>query len=222
MDSTKQLFDAIQAGNVDALGQLLAAEPALANARNDGGMSPLMMATYFGRRDVANVLMQHGAEVDIFVASALGLPDRVEQILGADQGAVESYSPDGWTPLHLAAHFGHAGIAAILLEHRASVAARSKNDLANMPLHAALAGGHRPVAELLLAYGADVNAAQHGGFTPLHAAAENGDPEMVRLLLAQGANPTARADDGRTAIDFANDAGHSDLSGLLYSDVPKQ
>jgi ankyrin repeat protein len=215
MDSTKQLFDAIHAGDVETLGRLLAGEPALANARNDGGMAPLMMATYFGRRDVADLLIERGAEVDIFVASALGLPDRVEQILRVDQGAIESYSPDGWTPLHLASHFGHAEVVSLLLEQGASVTARSKNDLANMPLHAALAGGHRPVAELLLAHGADVNATQHGGFTPLHAAAENGDPEMVRLLLAQGADSAARADDGRSAIDFANEAGHSELQILL-------
>src|SRR5687767_14872732 len=98
MDTIKQLFDAIQSGEFEAVRQLLAAEPALANARNDGGMAPLMMAVYFGRRDLADLLLRHGAEVDIFVASALGMQDRVEHILRADRGAVDSYSPDGWTP----------------------------------------------------------------------------------------------------------------------------
>jgi ankyrin repeat protein len=128
---------------------------------------------------------------------------------------IASFSHDGWSPLHLAAHFGHLTVVDLLLARGAEVDARSKNALANTSLHAALAGGHRATAQRLVEHQADVNAVEAGGYTPLHQAAELGDAEMVRLLLDRGALAAAKADDGRTARDLALVKGHSQLAEEL-------
>ncbi len=212
---TTELFEAVQAGDVAGVRKLIAAQPALVHAKNDGSMSPLMLATYFGRRDVADLLLEHGAEADIFTAAALGMTERITELLKEDGGLVSALSPDGWTALHLAAHFGQVEAARTLIESGADVGARSRNGLANMPIHAALAGRHNEMARLLLAHGAEVNARQHGGFTPLHAAAQDGDRTNVALLLEHGADPRAVTDDGKTPRMLAEEAGHTEVAQLL-------
>jgi ankyrin repeat protein len=126
-----------------------------------------------------------------------------------------SFSHDGWTPLHLAAHFGQLAVVDLLLARRAEVDARSKNALGNTPLHAALAGGHRTATRRLVEQQADVNAVEVGGFTPLHQAADLGDTDMVRLLLERGAHIHARTDAGDTPLDLARAKGHAAVAELL-------
>jgi ankyrin repeat protein len=142
---------------------------------------------------------------------------RLREMLEDDAALANVYSVDGWTPLHLAAHFGHTNTVRWLLEAGADVQARSRNDLANQPLHAATAG-RAPVEllTLLLEAGADVNARQRGGFTPLQATAQNGNLAATELLLARGADAQARTDDGQTALSFAQEGGHEAIIRLLH------
>ena len=54
---------------------------------------------------------------------------------------MNSFSADGWTPLHLAAFFG-SRMRHVLLNTGAKVNERSTNPMQNMPLHAAASGRH--------------------------------------------------------------------------------
>jgi ankyrin repeat protein len=208
-EASEELFEAITADDRSTVAMLLDRDPALANADHESGLSPLMMATYCRRPELADLLLERGAELDLFAAAARGEAERITALLAESPDLVGAHSPDGWTALHLAAHFGHAESVALLLINGADVSARSANALANTALHAALAGRHREVAELLLANGADVNATQHGGFTALHAAAQHGDLALVELLFAHGADPNAATDSGQTALTMADEKGHA-------------
>jgi len=149
-------------------------------------------------------------------AATVGDEMRLREMLEEDAALANVYSADGWTPLHLAAHFGHTNAVRWLLEAGADARARSRNELANQPLHAATAGP-APVEllTLLLEAGADVNARQRGGFTPLQATAQNGNLAATQLLLARGADAQARTDDGQTALSFAQEGGHEAIARLL-------
>ena len=149
-------------------------------------------------------------------AATVGDEMRLREMLGDDAALANVYNADGWTPLHLAAHFGHTNAVRWLLDAGADVQARSRNDLANQPLHATTAGP-APVEllTLLLDAGADVNARQRGGFTPLQATAQNGNLAATQLLLARGADAQARTDDGQTALSFAQEGGHEAIIRLL-------
>ena len=212
---SKEFFDAIRAGDVPRVTQMLDADPALLNAPDDNGLSPFTAARYSRQDAVAQVLRDKGAQLDIFAVAMAGVDDRLVSLLAGDRTLVTRYSHDGWTPLHLAAFFGRAPSVEILLANGADVHARSRNDMQNTPLHAAAAGRHIDVVTVLLAHGADVNARQQGGWTALHQAAQNGDVEMARLLLAHGAVEQSRADNNQTPMDLALTRGHQSMADIL-------
>jgi ankyrin repeat protein len=209
------IFEAIESGDVERVRALVSADPELAGARGADGVSALLQARYRFRLDLVEALLEPGPELDVFEAAALGRTDRLRELVTADPGLGRAWSPDGFTPLHLAAFFGHEEGARLLIEHGSDVNAVARNTMAVQPLHSAAAAGQGGIARALLEAGADPNARQESGFVPLHAAAQNGDFELARLLLEHGADRAARTDDGRTAADVAAAAGHAELAGTL-------
>ena len=190
MQPEVEIFGALMTGDTERFKRLLDERPDLANARNENGDSLLISAVYMGRRDLFELLIQKGAGVSLFEASAVGLIDRVREQVEKDPGLVNAYSHDGWTPLHLASFFGHKDIAALLLDRGADVNARSKSTRfakENTPLHAAAANRQVDVAEVLIARGADVNARDGSGYTPLALAANSKNDLLVVILLEKGA-----------------------------------
>ena len=190
MNPEDEVFMAVAIGDRDRLGALLDAHPHLVNARNPDGDSLLLSAAYSGRKELFELLIEKGAGVNVFEASALGLSDRVGEFLGAEPSLANSYSHDGWTPLHLASFFGRKEVASVLLAHGADVNARSRSTRfakENTPLHAAAANRQVALAELLLAHGADVNARDGSGYTPLALAASGKNDLLVVILLEKGA-----------------------------------
>lgn len=214
-DPVRLAFDAVRAGDAGRLGQILERDPSVASARDENGLSLVLQAAYRDQADMVELLLRAGVTLDVFEAAAIGNDRRLGELLDADPPLVHAWSADGYTPLHLAAFFGHAGNVRLLVDRGADVATTSKNRMAVMPLHSAVAGGHRSVAEALLAAGAPVDARSHGGFTPLLEAAENGDRAIVELLLARGADPSLARDDGMKPRDVALKKGHHDVAQLL-------
>ena len=219
MTSAQDLLEAVKAGDVNRVNELLAGDPTLVNARDASGNSAILLAIYYGRKQVEEILLAHGVELDLFEAAAAGALDRVKTIVDEDVDVsadlVNTFAPDGFTALGLAAFFGHEDVAAYLLSRGAQVNTASHNRMRVMPLHSAVAGRHIGIARLLLEAGADVNAKQADGFVPLHGAAQNGQVEMIELLMEHGANVNTPDDDGKTALAYALDEGHVEAANLL-------
>jgi uncharacterized protein len=209
------LFDAIKAGDIAQVRDLLATDSALANARDANGLSAVLTSAYYQQPTITAALLAAEPVLDLFEAAAAGASARLNELLAADPQQANAIAPDGFSPLGLAAFFGHAESARILLEHGANPALASQNSMQVMPLHSAVAGQHLAIAEALLAHGAPVNAAQSDAFTPLHGAAQNGQISMIQLLLAHGADPAARTSAGKTPRDLAIDEGHEEAAKLL-------
>jgi uncharacterized protein len=216
-DNAAALIDAIKAGEFERVKAMVSAEPTLIDARSRTGESAILTAVYHRQKEIVNLLVARGAPMDLFEASAAGEIERVERLLDGDAGAaaIHAHSADGWTPLHLAAFFGHTKIAEALLARGAEVAARSRNPNGNTPLHAALAGNHKFVAGLLLGHGADVNAADAAGWRPLHLAAANNNLDVIKTLIAQGADVTAPNGEGQTPLSLAQEKNHREAAAFL-------
>src|SRR3989442_7697464 len=212
--SETDLFAAIKAGEFERVKALLSADAALVDARSATGESAILTAVYNGRKEIANLLVARGARLSLFEASAAGEFDAVERLL-ASGSTINAFSDDGWTPLHLAAFFGHPKVVELLLAHAADVAARSRNANGNTPLHAALAANQRIAAGLLIGGGADLNAGDAAGWRPLHLAAANNNLESLKALIAQGADIATTNADGQTPLAVARQRHHGEAVALL-------
>lgn len=211
---TQQLFDAIGAGDVDAVRALVSADPAVVHATNADGVPAIVWARYVGKPEVAELLADQAGELDLAEAAASGRVERVRELLDAG-AAVADMTSDGFTPLHYAAFFGYPDLARLLIERGAPLDATAKNDMHVTPLHSAAAGRHGEVAHLLIDAGADVRAAQQHGWTALHAAAQHGDAALAAALVEHGAEPAARAEDGTTPAELAAAGGFIELAAQL-------
>jgi ankyrin repeat protein len=207
------IFHAIMADDVEAVEQMLDSVSDLASRHH--GQSPVLLAVYRHRAEILRTLLARRPELDIFEASAAGELETVRAWLARRPDLVSAYSDDGFTPLHLAAFFGHEEIAQRLLDAGARVDAVTRNDLENMPLHAAAAGAYLEICALLLERGAPVDAQQQGGFTALHAAARRGDRRLAELLVAHGAHAGIETDTGKDAADLAYEFDHDELAAYL-------
>jgi ankyrin repeat protein len=213
---TKTFFENIAKGDLTKIEQLLQSNPSLADATNKQGVSATVFALYNGRTDLAQVLAKIKRKpLDLFEASSLGNYDVVRQILTKNPTLTNSFSPDGFTPLGLASHFGKKEVVELLLSSGAEVNTISKNSTGFTALTGALAGSHREITRLLLQKGANPNHRYEAGFTPIMTAAEGGDVETVKLLLSFGADPSVTAKDGRSAMSIALEKGHREVVELL-------
>jgi ankyrin repeat protein len=128
------VFEAAALGRSTRLQQLLAEDPALANAFADDGFQPLGLASFFGHVDAVRVLLGHGAEVNsasrnqmqvmpLHSAAATHDPDArlaIVQLLleaGADPNARQQ---DEYTPLMAADQHGDGRLRELLLQHGAT------------------------------------------------------------------------------------------------------
>ena len=212
-----EFTDAIKAGDVERVRALVTENVALMRAA-ENHVTPLLLALYHGKRDVAQLLVERGAPVSFGEACALGDDARVRELLAGDPTLLRSRTADGFPAVGLAIFFGHGALARWLIEQGADVNAAADNPQRVAPLHAAAAVRDRETMRELLERGADPNAKQQNDYTPLHGAASRGDIEMAKLLLEHGAQRDAHTSDGMTPADVARkynqDAFAEWLSGV--------
>ncbi len=211
MGSTERFFAAIEATDADLVRSMAAADPSLASARDEQGVSALMRARYRFDRTLVDAVMSGRPTIDVFEAASLGDVERLRELLDGDPSLATASSADGFTALHFPAFFGGVDAARLLLERGADVDAHGRGWMTGTPLNSAASGGHTDVARLLLDAGADPDARQASGWTPLHSAAHNGNLELVELLLARGADPSMTNDDGATVLSMAEERGGADV-----------
>ena len=192
------------------------------NARKMDDWTPLHLASYYGRLEIARVLLDHGASVNaetnagetpLFLVSrgVYGSQDdgaRVAQLLLERGGKANAPRRDSWFPLHAASYFGKPEIVRMLLDHGAKANAESRQGKNSLDLVAR--GEYRSkedgvrVAQLLLERGVDVNASDKDHWTPLHSASYYGMYEIVRVLLDHGAKVNAENDDHEISLDLVS------------------
>lgn len=215
------LLTAARLGDSTRVKQVIEDDPRLRVARDPLGNTALVVAVNAGHKELAELLLSSGYYLDIHEAAAIGNTQRVSELIVSDPSRIDSFSPEGFTALALASHFGHEETTALLLNSAANVNALSKNKLGVTALHAALFGSKVGTAKLLINRGADVNIRRGGknspraGWTALHYAAANGFLELIGPLCEQGADLDATDCEGRTPLDIALEQGQGEVAAML-------
>jgi cytohesin len=179
--------------------------------------SPLHIAARLGHLKVAQILISHGANVNIqdgygdtplYGAVSKGKKEIVE-LLVAKGAELEVKNSFGRTVLDNAITHKHPKIADLLRKHGGKIGDWFK---AEESIHIAVRAGHIEAVKKHLAAGVDVNAKQDGLFfrTLLGLAARNGLKEVAELLIANGADVNAKDWNGRTPLDWAEDVDEDD------------
>jgi uncharacterized protein len=212
---TDEFFEALQKGDKTKIYHLLATNPELANCKAKNGVSAILQAFYYGHSDIAGAIAEKKMDLDIFEAGVLGKLGRVKNLVAGDRSLVNSYSPDGFTALALAAYLGQKEVTEYLIANGADVNAIAKNPTGFTALTGATANNHTEIAKTLVNHGANVNHRYEDGVSPLMEASLNGNAELVRFLLEEGAEPNAKMKDGKSPLSFAKEKNHFAVVDIL-------
>ncbi|CAN7999995.1 unnamed protein product [Ixodes pacificus] len=137
------LLDAAKKGNLGRVMRLVTADNINCRDAQGRNSTPLHLAAGYNNLEVAELLLEKGAEVN-----------------AQDKG--------GLIPLHNASSYGHLDVAALLIKHGTLVNATDRWGFG--PLHEAAQKGRTQLCALLLAHGADPTLKNHEGHTPLDIA----------------------------------------------------
>ena len=217
-----EFIAAVKKGDREAVERMLTSDPALVSARDEQGVSAVLLSHYYGKTEVSQALLARRPELDIFEATTAGDAERVRALLAKDRSLANAWSPDGFFPLGLAAFFKRPVVAKILIEHGADPRMASK-PAGFTPLHSAVADDAgtdvKELVQMLIDAGADPNACSASGGTPLHTASFTGNLAVVEMLLAAGGDAAARDKKGNTPLDLARERGHAEAAALLHDAV---
>ncbi len=186
------LYAAAVLGRVDDVDRFLR-EGADPDTRNPSGASALQAAARRGRREICNLLLDHGAvnDLDFLDSVSGGQAERAADLLKTSPHLVqESRRSDGGTALHLAAHYGYDEMVEMLLGAGAGVDAEAGDG--DTPLVLGALQGGKAVCERLIEAGASkkyLDDAGKQGMPPLYRAIERNLPDGIFCLLELGVDP---------------------------------
>ncbi|MGA3346733.1 MAG: ankyrin repeat domain-containing protein [Terracidiphilus sp.] len=118
------IHDAARAGDLDKVKSLIKESPGLVSSKDDKyGQTPLHIAAFNDRKDVAEFLLANKADVNakakngstpLHLAAAKGNKDMVELLL-ANKADIDAVDNEGWSPLHSAATWNQKEVQELLI-----------------------------------------------------------------------------------------------------------
>ncbi|XP_077438709.1 ankyrin-3-like isoform X7 [Vanacampus margaritifer] len=223
------LYMAAQENHQEVVRFLLENSASQSMATEDG-FTPLAVALQQGHDQVVSLLLENDTKGKVRLP-ALHIAARKDDtkaaalLLQNDHNAdVESKmmnrtTESGFTPLHIAAHYGNINVATLLLNRGAAVDFMARNDIT--PLHVASKRGNSNMVKLLLDRGSKIDAKTKDGLTPLHCGARSGHAQVVEILLDRGAPILSKTKNGLSPLHMATQGDHLNcVQLLLQHDVP--
>ncbi|XP_026123898.1 ankyrin-2b isoform X17 [Carassius auratus] len=227
------LYMASQENHLDVVRYLLENGGNQSTATEDG-FTPLAIALQQGHNQVVSILLENDTKGKVRLP-ALHIAARKDDTKSAALLLQNDHNADvqskmmvnrttengksGFTPLHIAAHYGNVNVATLLLNRGAAVDFTARNGIT--PLHVASKRGNTNMVHLLLDRGSQIDAKTRDGLTPLHCAARSGHDTAVELLLERGAPMLARTKNGLSPLHMAAQGDHVEcVKHLLQHKAP--
>ncbi|XP_041963918.1 ankyrin-2 [Alosa sapidissima] len=200
----------------------------------EDGFTPLAIALQQGHNQVVSLLLEHDTKGKVRLP-ALHIAARKDDTKSAALLLQNDHNADvqskmmvnrttengksGFTPLHIAAHYGNVNVSTLLLNRGAGVDFTARNGIT--PLHVASKRGNTNMIALLLDRGGQIDAKTRDGLTPLHCAARSGHDPAVELLLERGAPILARTKNGLSPLHMSAQGDHVEcVKHLLQHKAP--
>ncbi|XP_063749372.1 ankyrin-3 isoform X7 [Eleginops maclovinus] len=224
------LYMAAQENHMDVV-QFLLDHGSSQSIATEDGFTPLAVALQQGHDQVVSLLLENDTKGKVRLP-ALHIAARKDDtkaaalLLQNDHNAdveskmmVNRTTESGFTPLHIAAHYGNINVATLLLNRGAAVDFKARNDIT--PLHVASKRGNSNMVRLLLERGSKIDARTKDGLTPLHCGARSGHEQVVEMLLDRGAPILSKTKNGLSPLHMATQGDHLNcVQLLLHHEVP--
>nr|XP_020472182.1 ankyrin-3-like isoform X16 [Monopterus albus] len=224
------LYMAAQENHLDVV-QFLLDNGSSQSIATEDGFTPLAVALQQGHDQVVSLLLENDTKGKVRLP-ALHIAARKDDtkaaalLLQNDHNAdveskmmVNRTTESGFTPLHIAAHYGNINVATLLLNRGAAVDFKARNDIT--PLHVASKRGNTNMVRLLLERGAKIDGRTKDGLTPLHCGARSGHEQVVEMLLDRGAPILSKTKNGLSPLHMATQGDHLNcVQLLLHHEVP--
>jgi hypothetical protein len=180
-----QLHFCAEKGLTTSVKRLLSIRNINVNVKDDRkGWTPLHYVAWKGHIEIARLLLQNGAEVNV-------------------------RNNFGWTPLYCSAFYGHIDILHLLVENGADIEAQDVDG--ERALHWAARYGHLPfIQELISRYHVDINARLNNGRTALMLARALNHPTVITFLQENGGIDDGMEEDGDFLFDEEEEEDEED------------
>jgi len=162
------------------------------NKEDLDGSSALHLAVQTGSKEVSQVLIQYGADVN-------------------------SKNKNHQTPVYLSAVGGHEDVLRMLIYQGGDINARESQQ--KTPLHSAAALGNSKCIEILHENGAQIDAIDQNGQTPFHLAVIAGQTDCAKLFMSFGARDSAQDNHLRCCIHLAVEYGREETLSMLLEET---
>jgi ankyrin repeat protein len=234
----EEIHDAVMASDLNKVRALIETNPSLLESKDNRGLPPLHIACEYGKVDIANFLIDKGADVNAMdnanyspLIRACLFRDHQDLALlqrlidkGADVNWLGGYN--GNTALHFAAHRGGLDVAKLLIENGADVNIFDKyngtiesGSISGTVLQVAInnSNPNEAMAKMFVESGAKLNKKDPNGNTELHLAAFKGYADLTNCLIEHGADVNVVNNYNHTALYYATKHGYRGVADVLIA-----
>ncbi|XP_048247528.1 uncharacterized protein LOC124148073 [Haliotis rufescens] len=192
------------------------------NQRGVNGWTPIMVAAVFGHKSVFDFLESKGADLSLVdtdgnsllhLTCMRGYMTIVQHLLSDSN--INQRGMNGWTPIMVAAVFGHKGVFDFLESKGADLSLVDTDG--DSLLHLTCVGGYMTIVQHLLS---DSNINQRGmkGRTPIMVAAVKGHKSVLDFLESKGADLSLFDTDGNSLLPLTCAEGSMTIVQHLLSE----
>ncbi|XP_067653191.1 ankyrin-1-like [Haliotis asinina] len=222
-DGDNILHVACRGGNAKIVNYILMQNIVHINSKGDGGMTPVLIAAFHGKKEAFDILVKRGADLSVtdvggdnilHVASRGGNAKIVNYILMQNIVHINSKGDGGMTPVLIAAFHGKKEAFDILVKRGADLSVTDEDG--DNILHCACGGRNVKIVNYILMQNiVDINEENDGVVTPVMLAAGTGEREIFDILVKRGADLSVTNANNRNILHWACVGGNDKLVNFI-------